>query len=554
MTKAINKIIICFIICTVVNMIFTIGVYAYDTSVETATEATVPVRVYYELEEDNRILLHEVSGVLIGTVAGGSTHVIVCENYTYSRTETIQIFCDEMNFTEEEREKISFIIEVDVGQDVSINANVTNSSTEMNLAILKLEQNIYNRMPAIFNLDTDAIKIADDIYIINPVTEVTGEGLIVDTKEVNGISYLEYSSVLSSGCSGELIVNSTGELLAIAQGQNVELSTKALTGSEIAIMLKTLGINFEIADHNDYSVNTSALQAALSMAENIVLDNYTEESSLLMQEALLNAQTVMMAEEHTQEEVDNAYNELIKAQENLIVEEKMPTGTIILLVVVSVLCVTVVVMVICIILGKKKRKRDALEKEELEKKKAPVNQGPYVPMRGNGDNSILESGKYEIRQGDLENAAHKRDISSNSMRLEGFAPSSTSIRMNEEDTTVLGVSTVSSINTTDLMTKVAMSKTLELVQSGSNRRIVVDKNDYVIGKSMQKADFVLENPAVSREHVRIVTRENRFYVIDLKSLNGTRLNSTRLNTNTEYELKDGDEISISNEQFIVVIR
>ncbi|MEN8171327.1 MAG: FHA domain-containing protein [Chloroflexota bacterium] len=55
----------------------------------------------------------------------------------------------------------------------------------------------------------------------------------------------------------------------------------------------------------------------------------------------------------------------------------------------------------------------------------------------------------------------------------------------------------------------------------------LEKIETILGRD-EKADFVLSDPAVSRRHTRITWRENRYWIEDLGSSNGTFLNGVRL--------------------------
>lgn len=63
----------------------------------------------------------------------------------------------------------------------------------------------------------------------------------------------------------------------------------------------------------------------------------------------------------------------------------------------------------------------------------------------------------------------------------------------------------------------------------------------LIGRS-SKCSIVLPDPYISSEHVRIEKQKDHFFVEDLKSANGTLLNSVKLDKRTE--LKHGDRISV----------
>lgn len=68
---------------------------------------------------------------------------------------------------------------------------------------------------------------------------------------------------------------------------------------------------------------------------------------------------------------------------------------------------------------------------------------------------------------------------------------------------------------------------------------------FVIGKQRGNVDYVLDKEVVSRFHVKILKEEDRFFIMDLNSTNGTYLNNRPLSCYQRYELQEGDEVAIA---------
>ena len=79
------------------------------------------------------------------------------------------------------------------------------------------------------------------------------------------------------------------------------------------------------------------------------------------------------------------------------------------------------------------------------------------------------------------------------------------------------------------------------ILSGPDANKVVDlsQNELVIGR-IEPAGLVINHPEVSRRHARIIYRGGNYYLEDLGSVNGTRVN--RQAVTGEYMLNNGDEI------------
>ena len=74
--------------------------------------------------------------------------------------------------------------------------------------------------------------------------------------------------------------------------------------------------------------------------------------------------------------------------------------------------------------------------------------------------------------------------------------------------------------------------------AGSN--FLMDKDVTTAGRHPE-SDVFLDDVTVSRRHAEIRRRDNRFYVVDNGSLNGTYVNRKRVD---ETELSNGDELQI----------
>jgi adenylate cyclase len=78
-------------------------------------------------------------------------------------------------------------------------------------------------------------------------------------------------------------------------------------------------------------------------------------------------------------------------------------------------------------------------------------------------------------------------------------------------------------------------------------RITDLKSDLSIGRT-EGNDLVLNHPSVSRKHARIETREGHFWLIDLKSTNGVKVNGNLI---SESAVNAGDKILVGSVQLDV---
>ncbi|MCB0390081.1 MAG: FHA domain-containing protein [Bdellovibrionales bacterium] len=73
-------------------------------------------------------------------------------------------------------------------------------------------------------------------------------------------------------------------------------------------------------------------------------------------------------------------------------------------------------------------------------------------------------------------------------------------------------------------------------------------NSCVVGRG-ENCDVTIKHNKMSRKHFEINKENNKFYVLDLGSANGTKVNNKPVSTHQPLQVESGDEISISNLKF-----
>ena len=72
----------------------------------------------------------------------------------------------------------------------------------------------------------------------------------------------------------------------------------------------------------------------------------------------------------------------------------------------------------------------------------------------------------------------------------------------------------------------------------------------VVGKMEHAADAVIDVATVSRIHAKIRKRDDKYYLTDLNSRNGTSVNGRLLRPGEEYELQPEDEVDFAQARYI----
>lgn len=118
------------------------------------------------------------------------------------------------------------------------------------------------------------------------------------------------------------------------------------------------------------------------------------------------------------------------------------------------------------------------------------------------------------------------------------------------DTTVLGTTEMGE-ETVDLTEWENRHRNFPyLIRGKDKEKIVITKDLFKIGKDTANCDYaVTDNSAVSRNHACFITRDNRIFIRDSHSKNGTFIDNRRIAADKEYELLDRQLIRLGNEEF-----
>lgn len=84
---------------------------------------------------------------------------------------------------------------------------------------------------------------------------------------------------------------------------------------------------------------------------------------------------------------------------------------------------------------------------------------------------------------------------------------------------------------------------------GGEPDILLTEFPFVIGKAEEKVSHILPDSFASRLHARIDREEERFWLIDLNSTNGTFLNRERLTPYERVELREGDHVVFGRREY-----
>ncbi len=87
---------------------------------------------------------------------------------------------------------------------------------------------------------------------------------------------------------------------------------------------------------------------------------------------------------------------------------------------------------------------------------------------------------------------------------------------------------------------------LKALNDKNYQNISITSFPFFIGKLKKNVDYCLEKEVVSRYHAKITMEEEKLYITDLNSTNGTFVNGQALQTYETLAIHDGDEIAFAD--------
>ena len=100
---------------------------------------------------------------------------------------------------------------------------------------------------------------------------------------------------------------------------------------------------------------------------------------------------------------------------------------------------------------------------------------------------------------------------------------------------------------------VTKSELPNLYAEESGEHILLEKVPFYIGSLTEYVDYAIHAEGISRFHAKIECKEGQYYITDLNSTNGTRLNGCPLNTHEPEELHTGDQLQFAYQNYIFLV-
>ncbi len=101
------------------------------------------------------------------------------------------------------------------------------------------------------------------------------------------------------------------------------------------------------------------------------------------------------------------------------------------------------------------------------------------------------------------------------------------------------------MQTTLLISQAELIQKRRLVSVSDRKEIAVDYFPFLIGKNRGLVDVCLNEPGVSRLHAKLEREGTEYYITDLNSTNGTKINGSLLEANERKQIQIGDELDFA---------
>ena len=82
--------------------------------------------------------------------------------------------------------------------------------------------------------------------------------------------------------------------------------------------------------------------------------------------------------------------------------------------------------------------------------------------------------------------------------------------------------------------------------------IIINKAKFTVGRQQDISDHFINNKNIGRLHAQISYLNNKYYITDMDSTNGTFVNGSRILSNKEYLLNNNDKVALANLEYLFI--
>ena len=477
-------VVLAMVICMAVSLLLPTTALAANAAVNDAKNGVVQVRVTYTDDAGSVEDLFSGTGFLIN-----DNTVLTCNHVVTLTAGELAALAEVYQKTVPEFQS-RLKIAITVSRDVTIDATVINSSATMDFAILRLSTSLQGKK----------------------ALAIRSSATVEQTEHVFAIGFPDISS------DSQSFSTYTSEDATIAEG--VVNKNGAYFDANVKYLQTSCELDFgnsggPMVDENGNVIGLCAGyldSAASAVYFAVCIDQVTEVLSALgIPYTPATSQPVVEpttepTTEPTEEEPPATTVPVLPPPDipddfvdNDPVQPKNNMGLILIIAAVAV--AVVVIIVVVVVAGGKKKK-------PVAPPMPPAPPAPPVPPRG------------------------------------GFEPASTTPIQGVGETTVLNAGAAGE---TTVLSRNVNGGTL--IRKRTGETVNVNQESFVIGRERKDVNYcIADNTAVSRIHAKLIVRNGVTYLTSMTDKNGTFVNNTKVMRNQEVALKNGDHITLANEE------
>lgn len=477
-------VVLAMVICMAVSLLLPTTALAANAAVNDAKNGVVQVRVTYTDDAGSVEDLFSGTGFLIN-----DNTVLTCNHVVTLTAGELAALAEVYQKTVPEFQS-RLKIAITVSRDVTIDATVINSSATMDFAILRLSTSLQGKK----------------------ALAIRSSATVEQTEHVFAIGFPDISS------DSQSFSTYTSEDATIAEG--VVNKNGAYFDANVKYLQTSCELDFgnsggPMVDENGNVIGLCAGyldSTASAVYFAVCIDQVTEVLSALgipytpaTSQPVVEPTTEPTTEPTEEEPPATTVPVLppIERPGDIVDDEPVqPKSNMGLILIIAAVAVAVVVIIVVVVVAGGKKKKP------VAPPMPPAPPAPPMPSRG------------------------------------GFEPAPTTPIQGVGETTVLNAGAAGE---TTVLSRNVNGGTL--IRKRTGETVNVNQESFVIGRERKDVNYcIADNTAVSRIHAKLIVRNGVTYLTSMTDKNGTFVNNTKVMRNQEVALKNGDHITLANEE------
>jgi len=499
-------------------------------------KALVKVSLIYS-DKSNSEIIKSGYGFFVGDPANDVYLITTCGNVTLTNEEINDI----AQRYEVKPEDVKGQVVVWLKNDITVNANIIQDSSNMDIAILNLESSLSGcttlRICEDSNINSNGQKIYSYMYealSTSSDAEIEGRkvvGEIQDWTDINSAHYYQYT-MADCPTAGLPLFNEKGEVIGINTSliNSNDVHYTSLQITEVTEVMDIMGLMY----NPEIILDTVKLDEILQEYNELNKDKYTEDSWKKVEDCYLELSEIKEdisegnIDYSTQSKIDKSVNEMRQSIDSLKEAEVAVSTVITIAIVIGVVLFIIIVVLIIVILVNKHKFKKKMQAEAESKQTA--------------EEVLKMSGR--ITPGSIQNTINNSPMNRSLNGIKDVNDNSSF------ETTVLSNDNVLINDNQQIGFAVKNEQYPMLIRLKTGESVIINKNTFIVGKSAELVDYCIRyNNNISRKHACIARFNDGYYIQDLNTTNGTCVNNVPIMKEQYVKLTNKCIIKMGEEEF-----